>query len=413
MVADQSALDAWEILRHGYEDENSFAHLAPLDPSGATNPAIAGRTLAPPVLRADAAMTRVPETTGGAPQEETTMKTTDATTTVRPIVLTGDRPTGALHLGHHVGSLRSRVAIQASHDQTILVADVQALTDNGRDPTRIRANVLEVVADYLAVGIDPALTSICLQSAIPAIARLGALYLNLVSVARLERNPTVKAEIAQKGMERSVPAGFLCYPVHQAADITAFRAQVVPVGEDQLPMIELSNEIVDQVNRLAGRSLLPHSKAMLSNTGRLPGIDGRAKASKSLGNAIALGASREEVETAVRAMFTDPDHVRVEDPGRVEGNVVFAHLDAFDPDVEAVDEMKAHYRRGGLGDMALKRRLMKVLETELAPIRERRSEAMRRPDDLMDVLRDGTREARMRTDETADEVEDALGVMRL
>lgn len=341
------------------------------------------------------------------------MKNTIEANQARPIVLTGDRPTGALHLGHHAGSLRSRVAIQRSHDQTILVADVQALTDNGRDPSRIRANVLEVVADYVAVGIDPTLTSICLQSAIPAIARLGALYLNLVSVARLERNPTVKAEIAQKGMDRSVPAGFLCYPAHQAADITAFMAQVVPVGDDQLPMIELSNEIVDQVNRLAGRDILPHSKAMLSGTGRLPGIDGRAKASKSLGNAISLGASKKEVEDAVRAMYTDPDHLRVSDPGKVEGNVVFAHLDAFDSDVEGLDELKAHYRRGGLGDMVLKRRLMSILETELAPIRERRAEAMRRPDDLMDILREGTARARLRTDGTADMVEDALGVMRL
>lgn len=341
------------------------------------------------------------------------MKNTIEAKNVRPIVLTGDRPTGALHLGHHVGSLRSRVAIQKTHDQTILVADVQALTDNGRDPSRIRSNVLEVVADYVAVGIDPALTSICLQSAVPAIARLGALYLNLVSVARLERNPTVKAEIAQKGIERSVPAGFLCYPVHQAADITAFLAEVVPVGDDQLPMIELSNEIVDQVNRLAGGDILPRSKAMLSGTGRLPGIDGRAKASKSLGNAIPLGASRQEVEDAVRAMYTDPDHLRMSDPGRVEDNVVFAHLDAFDTDVEELTELKAHYRRGGLGDMVLKRRLMTILETELAPIRERRAEAIRRPDDLMDLLREGTRRARLRTDATADMVEDALGVMRL
>jgi tryptophanyl-tRNA synthetase len=340
------------------------------------------------------------------------MNTID-TTAVRPIVLTGDRPTGALHLGHHVGSLRSRVAIQDSHDQTVLVADVQALTDNGRDPSRIRANVLEVVADYLAVGIDPTRTTICLQSAIPAIARLGALYLNLVSVARLERNPTVRAEIAQKGMEKSLPAGFLCYPVHQAADITAFRAQVVPVGEDQLPMIELANEVVDQVNRLAGRSILPHSKAMLSSTTRLPGIDGRAKASKSLGNAIALGSSAADLRKAVMSMFTDPDHIAVSDPGRVEGNVVFAHLDAYDPDREAVEELKAHYRRGGLGDMALKKRLLGVLETELAPIRERRAEAASRPDVLMDILRQGTKAAVARTDAVADEIEEALGVMRL
>lgn len=340
------------------------------------------------------------------------MNTTEAAS-IRPIVLTGDRPTGALHLGHHVGSLRSRVAIQDTHDQTVLIADVQALTDNGRDPSRIRANVLEVLADYVAVGIDPSRTSICLQSAVPAIARLGALYLNLVSVARLERNPTVRAEIAQKGLERSLPAGFLCYPVHQAADITAFKASVVPVGDDQLPMIELANEIADQVNRLAGRSLLPHSKAMLSNTTRLPGIDGRAKASKSLGNAIALGSTAQELKDAVMAMYTDPGHLRVSDPGKVEGNVVFAHLDAFDPDKEEVEYLKTRYRAGGLGDMPLKRRLLEVLEKELAPIRERRFEAAARPDVLMDILREGTRSAIARTDETACEIEEALGVLRL
>lgn len=340
------------------------------------------------------------------------MNTID-TTTVRPIVLTGDRPTGALHLGHHVGSLRTRVAVQDTHDQTILVADVQALTDNGRDPSRIRANVLEVMADYIAVGLDPSRTTICLQSAVPAIARLGALYLNLVSVARLERNPTVRTEIAQKGIEKSLPAGFLCYPVHQAADITAFRAQVVPVGEDQLPMIELANEVVDQINRLAGRYLLPHSKAMLSRTTRLPGIDGRAKASKSLGNAIALGSTAQELRQAVMSMYTDANHLRVSDPGQVEGNVVFSHLDAYDPDIEETTALKEQYRAGGLGDMALKRRLVDVLETELAPIRERRAEAAARPDILMDMLRDGTKRAVARSDETAAEIEEALGVLRL
>lgn len=335
------------------------------------------------------------------------------TDNVRPIVLTGDRPTGALHLGHLAGSLANRVAIQHTHDQTVLIADVQALTDNGRDPSRIRGNVVEVLADYHAVGIDFDRTTICLQSAVPAIARLGALYLNLVSVARLERNPTVKAEIAQKGMERSVPAGFLAYPVHQAADITAFRAEVVPVGEDQLPLIEISNEIVDQVNRLAGRPLLPHAKPMLSTTGRLPGIDGLAKASKSLGNAIAIGSTAEYLKAAVMAMFTDPDHVRVSDPGKVEGNVVFAHLDAFDPDRDGLQAMKDHYRRGGLGDMTVKRRLLAVLEEMMAPMRDRRADAMRRPDLLVDALRDGTRRSIERTDVTAGEVEEALGVMRL
>jgi len=338
------------------------------------------------------------------------MNTTDTT---RPIALTGDRTTGRLHLGHYAGSLRSRVGMQDTHDLTIMLADTQAMTDNGKDPGRLKANVLEVLADYLAVGIDPSRTTMFLQSAAPALARLSMTYLNLVTVARLERNPTVRAEIAQKSMQRDLPAGFLCYPAAQAADITAFKATVVPVGEDQLPMIEQSNEIAARVNRIAGYDLLPMAKAMLSSTGRLPGIDGKAKASKSMGNAIDLAFTADELKTAVMSMYTDPDHLRVADPGRIEGNVVFAHLDAFDPDVEAVAALKEHYQRGGLGDMALKRRLAGVMETVLAPIRERRIEAAARPDDLMDVLRTGTRVAAARTEETVREIEDAMGLMRL
>jgi len=338
------------------------------------------------------------------------MNTTDTT---RPIALTGDRTTGRLHLGHYAGSLRSRVGMQDTHDLTIMLADTQAMTDNGKDPGRLKANVLEVLADYLAVGIDPSRTTMFLQSAAPALARLSMTYLNLVTVARLERNPTVRAEIAQKGMQRDLPAGFLCYPAAQAADITAFKATVVPVGEDQLPMIEQSNEIAARVNRIAGYDLLPMAKSMLSSTGRLPGIDGKAKASKSMGNAIDLAFTADELKTAVMSMYTDPDHLRVADPGRIEGNVVFAHLDAFDPDVEAVAALKEHYQRGGLGDMALKRRLAGVMETVLAPIRERRLEAAARPDDLMDVLRTGTRVAAARTEETVREIEDAMGLMRL
>lgn len=345
--------------------------------------------------------------------EEAGIPTSGTGETSKTVVLTGDRPTGSLHLGHLAGSLMRRVEIQDTHDQTILIADVQALTDNGRDPSRIRSNVLEVMADYIAVGIDPLRTTICLQSAVPAIARLGALYLNLVSVTRLERNPTVRAEIAQKGMERSLPAGFLCYPVHQAADITAFRAEVVPVGEDQLPMIELANEIVGHVNRLGRRDLLPRSRAMLSRVTRLPGIDGLAKASKSLGNAIALSSNAQEIGAAVKAMYTDSGHLRVSDPGKVEGNVVFSYLDAFDPDRDAVQDLKEHYARGGLGDMTLKRRLETVLQDLLDPIRERRIEAASRPDDLMDMLRQGTRNAIVRTNEVAGAVEEALGVMQL
>lgn len=335
------------------------------------------------------------------------------TTNALPVVLTGDRTTGPLHLGHYAGSLRRRVEIQHDYDQTLLLADAQALTDNGHDPQKVRSNVLEVAADYLAAGIDPEVTTICLQSRLHALSRLTTLYMNLVTVARLERNPTVKAEIRQKGMERDIPAGFLCYPVAQAADITAFRATVVPCGDDQLAMIEQSNEIVGRINRLAGREILPRSQAMLSSVTRLPGIDGMAKASKSLGNAIAMGASRADVSAAVRAMYTDPDHLKVSDPGKVEGNVVFAYLDAFDPSPDEIADLKEHYRRGGLGDMVLKRRLDGVLNDLVEPMRERRSALMSRPDDLLDVVRDGTRKARAITDAVADEIEEAIGLFRM
>lgn len=332
---------------------------------------------------------------------------------IRPTALTGDRPTGPLHLGHHAGSLVTRLALQDEARLFVMIADTQALTDNAGTPERVRANVLEVLADYLAVGIDPARCTIFLQSAAPALARLSMLYMNLVTVSRLERNPTVKAEIAQKGMARDIPAGFLAYPAAQAADITAFRATIVPVGEDQLPMLEISNEIARRVNRIAGSDILPDARAVLSRTGRLPGIDGQAKASKSLGNAIALGTGADDLRAAVMRMYTDADHVRVADPGKVEGNVVFAHLDAFDPARDEVEALKEHYRRGGLGDMALKRRLADVLEATLAPIRERRAEAAARPDMLMDTLSTGSRVAAAIAEETTRQVEDAFGIMRL
>lgn len=312
----------------------------------------------------------------------------------RETILTGDRPTGALHLGHYAGSLRSRVEMQREHDQTVLVADLQALTDNSGRPLDVRHNVLEVVYDYLAVGIDPDLTTIALQSAMPELSELTMLYLNLVTVSRLERNPTVRAEIGLRGFRRDVPAGFLAYPVSQAADITGVRATLVPVGEDQLPMIEQTNEIVRRLAHIAGRPVLPECRAHLSKTPRLPGVDGR-KASKSLGNAIALSASPDEIRAAVRAMFTDPQHVRASDPGRVEGNVVFAHLRAFDPDQVAVDELEAHYARGGLGDVAVKRRLEDVLQELLAPIRARRAEAASDPETARAILREGTERARV------------------
>jgi tryptophanyl-tRNA synthetase len=308
------------------------------------------------------------------------------------VVLTGDRPTGVLHLGHYAGSLRSRVALQGRCAQTLLVADLQALTDASGRAAHVSAHVEEVALDYLAVGIDPAATTIAVQSGLPALAELTVLYLNLVTVARLERNPTVKSEIDLRGFGRGIPAGFLCYPVSQAADITAFRATLVPVGDDQLPMIEQTNEIARRVNQLAGAAVLPECRALLSDTPRLPGVDGR-KASKSLGNAIPLGASSDDVRRLVRAMYTDPGHVRAADPGRVEGNVVFAYLRAFDPEPETVAELAAHYRRGGLGDVALKRRLEDVLDAILAPIRARRAAYAHDRGHVREVLREGTARA--------------------
>jgi tryptophanyl-tRNA synthetase len=304
-------------------------------------------------------------------------------------VLTGDRPTGTLHLGHYVGSLRTRVALQGKCAQTLLIADLQALTDSSGRAAHVAEHVEEVALDYLAAGIDPALTDIAVQSRLPALAELTVLYLNLVTVARLERNPTVKAEVELRGFARDIPAGFLCYPVSQAADITGFRATLVPVGDDQLPMIEQTNEIVRRVNRMADKEILAECRALLSQTPRLPGIDGR-KASKSLGNAIPLTATPVEIRRLVRAMYTDPGHIRASDPGRVEGNVVFAHLDAFDPDAAAVAELKDHYRRGGLGDMALKRRLEGVLEDVIEPMRERRGELAGDREYVREVLREGT-----------------------
>jgi tryptophanyl-tRNA synthetase len=311
----------------------------------------------------------------------------------REIILTGDRPTGPLHLGHYAGSLRSRVALQREHDQTILVADLQALTDHSGRAADVRRNVSEVVLDYLAVGIEPDVTTIALQSAIPELSELTMLYMNLVTVARLERNPTVRAEISARGFQRDIPAGFLFYPVSQAADITAARATLVPVGDDQLPMIEQTNEIVRRLAFIAERPVLPECRALLSDTPRLPGIDGR-KASKSAGNAIPLSATPDEIRVAVRAMFTDPAHVRVDDPGQVEGNVVFAHLRAFDPDTAEVTVLEDKYRHGGLGDVAVKRRLEELLEAVIGPIRERRLVLAREPGLARDVLARGT--ARMR-----------------
>jgi len=331
----------------------------------------------------------------------------------KPIILTGDRTTGPLHIGHYAGSLMNRLALQDSHDQFLLLADAQALTDNADDIAKVRRNVIEVALDYLAVGIDPARTTICLQSHLPALSALTTLYLNFVTVARLERNPTIKDEIRARGFGRDIPAGFLCYPAAQAADITAFRATLVPVGEDQAPLIEQTNEIVRRINAAAGREILPEARALVGRVGRLPGIDGKAKMSKSGGNALALSAAPEDISAAVRAMYTDPDHLRVTDPGRVEGNVVFAWLDAFDPDGDDLAALKEHYRRGGLGDAPLKRRLDAILQELLAPIRERRADYAARPDDVIDIIRAGTQRARGVTEETYEAVAEGIGLFRL
>jgi tryptophanyl-tRNA synthetase len=325
------------------------------------------------------------------------------------VILTGDRPTGSLHLGHYAGSLRSRLALQGHCAQTLLIADLQALTDASGRAADVAGHVMEVALDYLAIGIDPAQTTIAVQSRLSALAELTVLYLNLVTVSRLERNPTVKAEVELRGFERDIPAGFLCYPVSQAADISGFRATLVPVGEDQLPMIEQTNEIVRRVNRLAGTSVLPECRALLSSTPRLPGVDGR-KASKSLGNAIPLRATADEIRRLVEAMYTDPRHVRASDPGRVEGNVVFSYLDAFDEDLTTVSELKEQYRRGGLGDVALKRRLEGVLEDVVAPIRVRRGELACDRAYVVDVLRAGNEHASVTTEAVLRDVRGAFAL---
>ncbi len=335
--------------------------------------------------------------------------TANTQTDTRPVILTGDRPTGPLHLGHYVGSLKSRVALQETHKQYVLLADTQAMTDNADDPDKVRRNVLEVALDYLAVGIDPAKTTITVQSHLPALAELTLMYLNFVTVSRLERNPTIKDEIQARGFGRDIPAGFLCYPVSQAADITGFKAVLVPVGEDQAPLIEQTNEIVRRVNRQVGRDVLPEAAALIPKYGRLPGVDGKAKMSKSLGNAISLGASPDQIREAVHRMYTDANHLKVSDPGQVEGNVVFTYLDAFDPNAAEVEALKEHYRRGGLGDMVLKRRVEGILQEMLRPIRERREELAKNPDYVFDILKRGTEASREVTQRTLDEVRDALG----
>ena len=330
----------------------------------------------------------------------------------KPVILTGDRPTGPLHLGHFVGSLRNRVEYQDSYNQFVMLADAQALTDNMDDIGKVHRNVVEVALDYLACGIDPARTTILIQSQIPELTELTFYYLNLVTVARLERNPTVKQEIILRGFERDIPAGFLTYPASQAADITAFKASVVPVGEDQIPMIEQCNEIVRRFNRTYSpeKDILVECKAIVPEVGRLPGIDGRAKMSKSLGNTINLGASADEIRAAVKQVYTDPLHLKVSDPGHLEGNVAFIYLDAFDTDKEGLAEMKAHYTRGGLGDSVVKKRLEGILQELLAPIRARREAFAKDRGQVLQILKEGTMKAREVAAQTTDEVKKALGL---
>lgn len=328
-------------------------------------------------------------------------------------ILTGDRPTGKLHLGHYVGSLKSRVELQNSglYESFIMIADQQALTDNARNPEKIRKSLTEVALDYLAVGIDPTKSTIFVQSQIPELNELTMHYLNLVTVSRLQRNPTVKEEIKQKNFENSIPAGFFIYPVSQAADITAFKATTVPVGEDQLPMIEQTREIVRSFNSIYGEILVEPKAVLPKGTlGRLPGIDGKAKMSKSLNNGIYLSDSEDEIKKKVMSMYTDPNHIMVEDPGQVENNTVFLYLDAFCKDVDTVTEMKEHYTRGGLGDVKVKRFLNEVLQAELEPIRKRREEFAKDIPEVYKILKNGSDAAREVAAQTLKEVRDAIGI---
>lgn len=326
------------------------------------------------------------------------------------VILTGDRATGPLHLGHYVGSLLPRVEFQHKYKTYVMIADAQSLTDNAENPQKVRDNLLEVAYDYLAVGIDPKVTTIFIQSLVPEIFELTTYYLNLVTVSRLQRNPTIKEEIKQRGFGVSIPAGFLVYPVSQAADITAFKADLVPVGDDQLPMIEQTNEVVRTFNRVYNTTALVEAEAFLSKTTRLPGLDGKNKMSKSLGNFIALGESEESIKEKIKSMYTDPNHLRVEDPGEVEGNPVFAYLDAFDKDREGVQRMKEHYKKGGLGDVKVKERLLEVILEELGPVRERRQRYANDPAEVMNILKKGTEEARETASSTLAEVRKAMKI---
>ena len=343
---------------------------------------------------------------------------------MQKIILTGDRPTGRLHVGHYVGSIKERVKLQNSgeYDEIyFMIADAQALTDNAEHPEKVRQNILQVALDYLACGIDPSKSHIFIQSMVPQLTELSFYYMNLVTVSRVQRNPTVKSEIQMRGFETSIPLGFFCYPISQAADITAFRATTVPAGEDQMPMIEQCREIVHKFNAVYGETLvepdivLPENAACL----RLPGIDGNAKMSKSLGNCIYLSEEPEEIRRKVMSMYTDPNHLSVNDPGKVRGNPVFTYLDAFCkpehfeeflPEYSGLEELKDHYQRGGLGDVKVKKFLNQVLQTELEPIRQRRKEWEQRLPEVCDILREGSDAARKKAEQTLQDVRRAMRI---
>ncbi|MFA6118687.1 MAG: tryptophan--tRNA ligase [Parachlamydiales bacterium] len=328
----------------------------------------------------------------------------------KKVILTGDRPTGPLHLGHFVGSLSNRVKMQDEYKQYVLIADMQALTDHASQPELIRKSILEVAFDYLSVGIDPNKSTILLQSLIPQISELTMYFLNLVTWNRLKHNPTVKQEIMQKNFQENVPAGFMIYPVSQAADITIFKANAVPVGADQLPMIEQTNEIVRKFNRMYNKEILIEAEGIVPEISRLVGIDGNAKMGKSLNNAIYLSDDADILKKKVMSMYTDPNHLKVEDPGKVEGNPVFIYLDVFDPDKENVRKMKEHYSKGGLGDVVVKRRLLEVLNSFLDPIRKKRKEFEKDPQYVLDLIFKGSVEAQKVAINTLREVKNAMGM---
>lgn len=324
------------------------------------------------------------------------------------VVLTGDRPTGPLHLGHYVGSLLNRIALQDLYKQYVMIADIQALTDNASNPQKVHDNVLEVALDYLAVGIDPKKTTIFIQSMLPEIAELTVLYLNLVTVNRLKRNPTVKTEIQQKEFGESIPAGFLIYPVSQAADITIVKATLIPVGDDQLPMIEQTNELVRTFNRTYSVDVFSEVQALVPKVSRLIGLDGKAKMSKSLNNAIFLGDEEDVLKKRVMSMYTDSGHLRVQDPGKIDGNVVFTYLDAFGTDIQKIHDLKQHYQKGGLGDVALKNYLFDVLNELLTPIRNRRKDFAQDKGEVLRMLLESTQKTREVAAQTMREVKTAL-----